>query len=147
MAVRALIVGAVVAVAPMVGLAGSASATTPHRFQPSYTDGCVYNYPALVLNADTVQICFENPSTFITGTAGADTAAYLWPVTYGTEEFGSYPGARVWFHQNEDGSGWADCYGGGTTAAFTVTGRDQRPGNVQLTDNATPCPKPLTASG
>lgn len=46
-------------------------------------------------------------------------------------------GFRVWFHQNTNGSGWADCFDHGN--AFELTGRDQNPGNIQITTNSTEC--------
>ena len=105
MEAMAILLSAVIAVAPVTGLGAHGA----HPHDPTATDGCIFDYPALVITANDTEVCYQNPGVFLTGTGGADTAAYLWPLTYGTEEDGSYPGARVWFHQFEDGSGWADC--------------------------------------
>jgi hypothetical protein len=45
---------------------------------------------------------------------------------------------RVWFHQNSNGSGWADCFSGQYTSR-PLTGRDKNPGNVQVTSNTSAC--------
>ncbi len=45
---------------------------------------------------------------------------------------------RVWLHQNPDGSGWADCFNAGIW--YIGGSRDTTPGNIQFTDNTSPCP-------
>ena len=47
-------------------------------------------------------------------------------------------GFRVWFHQNANGSGWADCFDHGNAYGIG-TGRDAHPGNVQVTSTAAQC--------
>jgi len=48
---------------------------------------------------------------------------------------------RVWFHENADGTGWADCFfTGGTGVSVNLKGRDQNPGNIQVTTNHSACP-------
>lgn len=47
---------------------------------------------------------------------------------------------RVWFHQNPDGSGWADCFStSNPPRSFTLSGRDRTPGNLQISSNTAPC--------
>lgn len=47
---------------------------------------------------------------------------------------------RVWFHQNPDGSGWADCFStSNPPRSFTLSGRDRTPGNIQISSNTAPC--------
>ena len=47
---------------------------------------------------------------------------------------------RVWFHQNPDGSGWADCFSTSSPPrSFTLSGRDRTPGNIQISSNTAPC--------
>lgn len=46
-------------------------------------------------------------------------------------------GARVWFHQNANGTGWADCFNHGQL--YALQGHDQIPGNVQLTSTTSQC--------
>jgi hypothetical protein len=46
---------------------------------------------------------------------------------------------RVWFHQNSDGTGWADCKQA-HDASIPINGRDQDPGNIQMSSNTSPCP-------
>jgi hypothetical protein len=46
---------------------------------------------------------------------------------------------RVWLHQNASGSGWADCYWA-DNVDYPLKGRDQRPGNVQVSSNTSKCP-------
>ena len=143
MKARAIIVAAVVAVAPTVGLAGTSGAATVATVVPFHsgaTDGCTYDNPLLVITELTGTICFAQPGAFPAGTTSSGSTAGLWPATYGTEEFGTLNGARVWFHEYADNAGWADCYAGGAVAAFSIVGRDQAPGNIQLTSNLTPCP-------
>lgn len=45
---------------------------------------------------------------------------------------------RIWFHQNANGSGWADC-----RSVFQqdvrLSGRDQNPGNIQVSANTATC--------
>lgn len=53
-------------------------------------------------------------------------------------------GARVWLHQNADGSGWADCFPHGMV--FALSGRDRNPGNVQLSSNSSYCTPPSGAT-
>jgi hypothetical protein len=48
-------------------------------------------------------------------------------------------GARVWFHQNANSTGWADCFNHGMFYA-TANSRDQYPGNIQVTNVHTQCP-------
>jgi hypothetical protein len=45
---------------------------------------------------------------------------------------------RVWLHQNANGSGWADCFWA-DNADVPLTGRDQNPGNVQVSSNTASC--------
>ena len=45
---------------------------------------------------------------------------------------------RIWLHQNPNGSGWADCFEG--RLSWPLHGRDQNPGNVQVSANTNPCP-------
>jgi hypothetical protein len=47
-------------------------------------------------------------------------------------------GFRVWFHQDANGSGWADCFNHGNAYGI-ANGRDANPGNVQVTNNSSPC--------
>jgi len=48
---------------------------------------------------------------------------------------------RVWFHQDANGDGWADCFfSGGRGISWPLSGRDQNPGNIQVTTNHSPCP-------
>jgi opacity protein-like surface antigen len=44
---------------------------------------------------------------------------------------------RIWFHQNANGSGWADRFRGRRN--FPLTGRDQRPGTVQISASTAAC--------
>ena len=53
-------------------------------------------------------------------------------------------GARVWFHQNANGSGWADCFPHGML--FAISGRDRNPGNIQLSSNSSYCIPPSGAT-
>jgi hypothetical protein len=46
-------------------------------------------------------------------------------------------GARVWFHQNANGTGWAHCFNHGQF--YSLQGNDRIPGNVQLTNVASQC--------
>ena len=45
---------------------------------------------------------------------------------------------RVWFHQNEDGSGWSKCYSGGGHV-YSIASAFQHPGNIFVSDNTAPC--------
>jgi hypothetical protein len=45
---------------------------------------------------------------------------------------------RIWFHQNSDGSGWSYCISGADVVT-DVPSADQSPGNVQVSDNTSPC--------
>ncbi len=46
-------------------------------------------------------------------------------------------GFRVWFHQNSNGTGWADCFSNNNV--YSLTGRDMNPGNVFVSSNSAPC--------
>lgn len=49
---------------------------------------------------------------------------------------------RIWFHQDAGGGGWGDCYfSGGKGVSWDLSGRDQNPGNIQVTTNHASCPK------
>jgi hypothetical protein len=41
-------------------------------------------------------------------------------------------GLRVWFHQNPDGSGWAECYSNNNWYVYSGGGPPQEPGNMQI---------------
>ncbi len=45
---------------------------------------------------------------------------------------------RVWLHQNANGSGWADCFWA-DNVDHPLKGRDQNPGNVQVSSNTASC--------
>ena len=48
---------------------------------------------------------------------------------------------RVWLHQFANSTGWADCFETQNPPhAYTLTGRDQNPGNLQISANTAPCP-------
>lgn len=49
----------------------------------------------------------------------------------------SYVPNRIWFHQYPNGTGWADCYEG--IRSWTISGRDQYPGNVFVSGNTAGC--------
>ncbi len=71
--------------------------------------------------------CLQGIGTYTFG-SGQDPFSYVVNNT----------GFRVWFHQNADNSGWADCFNHGN--AFGIAnGRDAKPGNVQVTNNPAPC--------
>lgn len=59
---------------------------------------------------------------------------YRWPVTHLNT---TLTANRVWFHQNRNSTGWADCYSGG--GSYNITGRDRDPGNIQISANTAPC--------
>jgi len=44
---------------------------------------------------------------------------------------------RVWFHQNANGTGWADCFEG--RLDYVLAGRDRNPGNIQVVSNRAAC--------
>jgi hypothetical protein len=44
---------------------------------------------------------------------------------------------RIWFHQDANGGGWGDCFRG--PGSWKLTGRDQHPGNIQVSANKNPC--------
>jgi len=72
-------------------------------------------------------LCFQG--TYLDG-----GRPYRWPVTeLDLRAFSN----RVWLHQNENGSGWADCFTGG--GDYLVFGRDQTPGNIFVSANTAPC--------
>jgi hypothetical protein len=48
-----------------------------------------------------------------------------------------YP-QRIWFHQNANGTGWADCFYD-QDVSFSPSSRDYHPGNVQISTNTNPC--------
>jgi len=60
-------------------------------------------------------------------------APYRWPVTY----VWNYAAERVWFHQYEDGSGWAKCFSGGYIGSVPAAYQD--PGNIFISDNTAAC--------
>jgi hypothetical protein len=45
---------------------------------------------------------------------------------------------RIWFHQNANNSGWADCFRV-QFASIPLSGRDRNPGNIQVSANTAPC--------
>jgi hypothetical protein len=45
---------------------------------------------------------------------------------------------RIWFHQNANNSGWADCFRV-QFASISLSGRDRNPGNIQVSANTAPC--------
>lgn len=45
---------------------------------------------------------------------------------------------RVWLHQHADGSGWGDCFWADNVDT-PLSGRDQNPGNVQVSSNTASC--------
>jgi hypothetical protein len=47
-------------------------------------------------------------------------------------------GFRVWFHQNANGTGWADCFSHGNAYGL-IASRDKNPGNVEITTNSAAC--------
>ena len=72
-------------------------------------------------------LCFQG--TYLDG-----GRPYRWPVIeLDLRAFSN----RVWLHQNENGSGWADCFTGGFD--YAVFGRDQTPGNIFVSANTAPC--------
>jgi hypothetical protein len=70
--------------------------------------------------------CWEYPS--FTVTSGLNGLGYLINTT----------GNRIWLHQNADGSGWADCFSGGSPYYVGGT-RDANPGNLEETSNSAYC--------
>jgi hypothetical protein len=65
---------------------------------------------------------------------------YTWKNPPGTFQwiYGLEPG-RIWFHQNPDGTGWAECANPAIFNYIWGNSRDQHPGNIQLTTNSSPC--------
>lgn len=61
---------------------------------------------------------------------------YIWPVTELDTDLGQASN-RVWFHQNEDGSGWSQCYSG--RSFYLIAPDRQDPGNIFTSDNTAPC--------
>jgi hypothetical protein len=45
---------------------------------------------------------------------------------------------RIWFHQNANNTGWADCHQAYMVDQL-ITGRDQNPGNIQVSSNTAAC--------
>jgi hypothetical protein len=45
---------------------------------------------------------------------------------------------RVWLHQHANGTGWADCFWA-DDVDIVLRGRDQNPGNVQVSSNTASC--------
>jgi hypothetical protein len=68
-----------------------------------------------------------------TGTYYDGGNPYRWPVTY----VWNYASNRVWFHQNQDGSGWSKCFTGGYIGS--VPAAYQHPGNIFISTNTAPC--------
>ncbi len=83
------------------------------------------HYGAFVWVQGVVGVCMQGAGT---------TNAIGGPVTW----IANSTGKRVWLHQYYDGSGWADCYNHGNT--YFVTGRDQNPGNIYISNNSSQCP-------
>jgi len=47
---------------------------------------------------------------------------------------------RVWLHQTFPARGWADCFSvGSPPRTFNLSGRDQNPGDMQVSANTSPC--------
>ena len=81
----------------------------------------------IVSRGNTIPLCF-------TGTYLDGGRPYRWPVT----RLGAGFPNRVWFHQNEDGSGWSKCYSGGGHV-YSIDSAFQHPGNIFVSDNTAPC--------
>jgi len=61
-----------------------------------------------------------------------------WPFTTLT----IYVTNRVWLHQTYPAKGWSDCYEVGNPAkTFSLSGRDQRPGDMQVSSTTSACPR------
>jgi hypothetical protein len=46
---------------------------------------------------------------------------------------------RIRLHQDANGGGWADCLGVGRPNEWELTGRNQNPGNIQVSSNKAAC--------
>jgi hypothetical protein len=110
--------------APLTPIAGHAAVSAPS---------------ALTLHADADILCDDidsrgkdlglcSPGTFHDG-----GDPYRWPVTY----IWVYAANRVWFHQNEDGSGWSYCFSGGYEGSVPAAYQD--PGNIFISTNTAAC--------
>jgi len=139
---------AVCAVAAVTGLLTAAPAQaqsiTPHAtaaaIAPVPTHGTFAEETAVIPGAVALSPCdvvfWRNVSSTLCfqGTYLDGGRPYRWPVIeLDLRAFSN----RVWLHQNENGSGWADCFTGG--GDYLVFGRDQTPGNIFVSANTAPC--------
>ena len=114
-------------VAVLLGLAGLSAVTVT----PAAADNCPAGSGALVgLHDQQGGVdCFFSVGTYVPDIAPPYTSMTI------------HVKNRVWLHQHADGSGWADCFETQTPAhTFTLSGRDQQAGNLQISSNTARCP-------
>lgn len=88
-----------------------------------------------------------NPGSAVISVTGPNGCVYFFTPGTQTNLGGEHPFVemsgsvfnRVWFHQNSDGSGWADCKQA-HDVSVSITGRDQDADNIQMSSNTSPCP-------
>jgi hypothetical protein len=114
--------------APIVPAAGNTAVSMHAADSGKMADVAAPRCDFIISRGTAIQMC--NLGTYLDG-----GRPYRWPVTHLDASVFSN---RVWFHQNEDGSGWSKCYSGGSIENIPVAFQD--PGNILLSANTAPCP-------
>jgi hypothetical protein len=98
---------------------------------------CAPNPHGDVCNENSFTYVAWNGPTFVQECMGAPPEAL--PTISQVAGIYSYWTGRIWFHQDANGNGWADCINPFTFYMVDPNSRDFNAGNVQSVNNSSPC--------